>query len=426
MIFTWILFAILGLISSLINGTSWYNEEVAAYIVIFLCTICVIAETLYWFRHEKIKYTYIVALGYFIRVAIILWDIYAQSILKLPETGTDTEAFHRAALLKMDNLAAAYGGLYTDILGLIYKTFGPSRVIGQYINALFWATTVFFLYKIMKKLDVSKKITQFGLYIICFAPHYLITNCEMLRECVISMTLCISFYFFIVWWTDKQKTRMLILSLGICLIASIFHSGAIAPAIGYILTAILYDKKNQKFRIGFYTVFGLIVAFLAFSYLNTRYGSLFFSRFQTIDIEQRLERISTGSGGSGYQAGFNIANPVLSVIINTPIKALYFWAAPLPWDWRGLSDVVAFLLSSLLYIYCYIDIIKQLRRYRISHDDGLLLIACLLIMIAASVVFSWGVSNAGTAIRHRDKFIVIYITMWVLTRQASEHAKLRK
>ena len=35
-------------------------------------------------------------------------------------------------------------------------------------------------------------------------------------------------------------------------------------------------------------------------------------------------------------------------------------------------------------------------------------------MCISCVIFSWGVRNAGTALRHRDKFISIYIVMLIL------------
>jgi len=37
-------------------------------------------------------------------------------------------------------------------------------------------------------------------------------------------------------------------------------------------------------------------------------------------------------------------------------------------------------------------------------------------VVIGLVVFAWGVSNAGTALRHRDKFIGLFILLFALIR----------
>jgi len=51
------------------------------------------------------------------------------------------------------------------------------------------------------------------------------------------------------------------------------------------------------------------------------------------------------------------------------------------------------------------------------------IIVVLLIVIIGLVVFAWGVSNAGTALRHRDKFIGLFILLLALVSNDSMHRR---
>jgi len=51
------------------------------------------------------------------------------------------------------------------------------------------------------------------------------------------------------------------------------------------------------------------------------------------------------------------------------------------------------------------------------------IIVVLLIVIIGLVVFAWGVSNAGTALRHRDKFIGLFILLLALVSNDAMHRR---
>ena len=40
---------------------------------------------------------------------------------------------------------------------------------------------------------------------------------------------------------------------------------------------------------------------------------------------------------------------MLGMIINSPFRIFFFLASPLPWYWRGINDIIAFLFSAFFY-----------------------------------------------------------------------------
>ena len=161
------------------------------------------------------------------------------------------------------------------------------------------------------------------------------------------------------------------------------------------------------------------------------FGDYLLEKFTNVGISSigELVEISerTGRGGSGYKAGLSISNPILDFIVNTPIRVAYFGLSPMPWNWRGIGDILAFGFSSLYYLIGFYYVYKAYKHKKEKDNKWNLMMACFIIILLGYVVFSWGVSNAGTAMRHRDKFLPIYIVMLSTGIECSNNVlKIRK
>src|SRR5699024_4234411 len=96
----------------------------------------------------------------------------------------------------------------------------------------------------------------------------------------------------------------------------------------------------------------------------------------------------------------------------------------LPWDWRSFSDIFAFMFSRLFYI---ITIFFGIRSLNIKNTDYKNLNIALLIMAVVNMIFfSWGVSNSGTALRHREKYIAIYMLLLAISKNRKKKKKTNK
>ena len=120
------------------------------------------------------------------------------------------------------------------------------------------------------------------------------------------------------------------------------------------------------------------------------------------------------SGGSSYAAYVGNSSSPLSVLIYTIPRMVYFLFSPFPWQWRGLNDAITFFFSSMFYLSVSWRTVKALRSSDLEHKS--VLIAMTIVALCAVFTFGWGVSNTGTAMRHREKLVSVFAMMLVLTQ----------
>jgi len=115
------------------------------------------------------------------------------------------------------------------------------------------------------------------------------------------------------------------------------------------------------------------------------------------------------AGGAAYSFYVETGIPIFNFIVNTPIRMVYLLLSPLPMYWRGFGDMLAFAFSSLFFGYSYYIAVKTLLKPSGQHKEVVAML--LLASLFSAFVFGWGVSNAGTAMRHRDKFYLQHMMM---------------
>jgi hypothetical protein len=398
-----------GLICCVLNSIPvvYDHPDVVANIVIILTSIVFLAEVTKRIRNSKLLL--LILLGYFFRILLMVCDLYWIS---LPNSGADSNMFQHYAINYLENGNAGRGGNYSKFLGNIYYFFGSSEIIGRYINILLSIFIIIVLIKILKTIGADYKRIVLAVAMASLLPNFAILNVITLRETIIAVLLALSLYFFILWLYNG-KTRRFVFSCFLVLVASSFHSGAVAPLPAYVITLILYNRENKKLRINQKTILLAILVFVAFSWINNNYGEDLFGKFNQIGhAEDLVNRQSGVRGGSGYDVGLNISNPALNLIVNTPIRVLYFVLSPVPWDWRGLNDIISFVFSSVFYAYVFYLSFKNINKNEL--ENRTLAIILFIMCISSAIIFAWGVENAGTALRHRDKFVAQYILLLVL------------
>jgi len=362
------------------------------------------------------KYFNILLLAYFVRFLLMIFDLYGRSIWTLPASGTDTEMFHKTA-----EYFALYDyeqNGYSLFVGLIYKLFGVMRPIAQYVNLLLSISTIIISKKIFDLLELDEKIKTYGVLIVAFIPNYLMESVILLREAIMIYLLALSLLYFIRWWKNN-KTINFILSILLVLISSTFHSGAVANAIGYILFFIFHNNSKRIAMINFKTVISALVITVGIIFVFNNYYDLFFGKFGNIDdvTDITTRTYYAEAGGAGYYVAGAEESSLLGLLTSTPIRAFMFITSPLPWRWRGLNDLIAFIFSALFYIASIYYALKVLKT---KHNNKGIIVLCLLLAFFSSVIFAWGTSNAGTALRHRDKFLIDYVVMFTVAINAFE------
>lgn len=249
-----------------------------------------------------------------------------------------------------------------------------------------------------------------------FLPYYAMNNVLMIREIVNQFLIAVSLYFFTLWYKRgnmKDFVLACIASIG----SAAFHSGAIAPLVAYVICYVLYDRRSNKFNFKPRTILTICLFLGAFIVINASIGNVIFDKFGSIKSVDDITHAATShnDGGASYDVGIKSGNDLLDMIINTPLRMFYFVLSPVPWKWRGINDILGFVCSAALYGYAYIIAIQSLLKKDCINKN--MIIVGLIIALSSAMIFAWGVSNAGAALRHRDKFICPYMVLLGLSLQ---------
>jgi len=87
-------------------------------------------------------------------------------------------------------------------------------------------------------------------------------------------------------------------------------------------------------------------------------------------------------------------------------RLIYFLFSPFIWDIRAINHLIG-LVDGIMITFLFYWIIKGMVLKKLNKFVSILLI----ILIPLLITYSWGVGNFGTALRHRSKFIPIFIAI---------------
>lgn len=343
-------------------------------------------------------------IGYYLRVFLLIFDRYGQSIYHLPNSGSDSEMFYTQAVLQAMGITSERSGGFIGLFRTIFLLIGTNRLIGQFIVLLFSMVALCVLALTFEELDICDEQKQRAVAFVAFLPNYAILSSIFLRESVVSMFVCISFYFFMRFYNGYSFINV-ILSFICIMCGMLFHSGPAGFIIGYITVLLLGNRDSWSWGKRGLSILIAIAFGAGSAYLYTRYGELFFTKFLRVDSIVDVANVQA-AGGSTYAKYVGNSDSVMSMIVYTIPRYVYFLFSPFPWQWRGVADVIAFLFSG----FYYMSVVVQSICYLISGKgkNKTLVVNVLIILACATFVFAWGVSNTGTAARHRDKLITAY------------------
>lgn len=398
------------------------SSEVNAYIFMVINMLYLVIL----FQKKYSDISIYLLIGYFVRILFMLWDLYARHILTFPGSGGDSEGFYRVSVMVSNNLQLLekdiYGGLYTKTLGLIFYFTGENRILGQYINVMLGMAIIILIYKSIKMLNIKKRNINVMVLIISLFPNALIFSAILLRENFITFFVTLSLYYFIKWYMEGKFKNQL-LSIIFILLASSFHSGVIGILVGYVFTFILYNRNINSFRISVKSIIiGLIFIFLGIAIINQ--SDAFLAKFKNLEeIDDIIGAANYRIGESTYLTSLKL-NSLWQIILYSPIYTFYFLTSPLPLNWRGVKDIVTFIIDSSLYLVIIFTFIKKIKdRKKLTNNKDILLSLSVSAMTTI-FIFAIGVQNAGTAMRHRHKILPLLIIILAILQ--NEKGLLKK
>lgn len=361
------------------------------------------------------KYAAALIAGYAFRMVLLLFDLYGSDIYILPNSGADTEMFYQNALIVAQG-GTTIRGAFCEYMGYFFRYFGTSRLFAQFLLTLCSVVSMECAAKIFNLLDLDDGRTNTALWMICLLPNFAILSVIFLRESLVTMFISLSLLYFIKWFKHGQD-RYFILAIILTFCGARFHSGSIAVPVGYVMARMLYDRRENKLRLRFKNIFAASVLLLIGVFFLNRYGDSFLGKFSRLEDLSDVANVNTMGGSNYSQYVGNSSNPLNMIIFTIP-RMVFFMFSPMPWMIRGLSDIIAFCFSSCFYIYTTYRVIIYLRSKRTENRK--LVIVIFIVALCAAFVFGWGVSNSGTACRHRDKVTIVWGVLLGLTMMPKE------
>lgn len=354
-------------------------------------------------------------IGYFYRLFFMFFDLYGRGIMRLPNSGGDSEYFYQQGMAFSQGLNNA-SSAFAKLVGVMFRYLGVSRMYVQFILMLFSVVAIYMAARILVLLETDETKSQKAMYILCLLPNLAILSSIFLRESVVAMFASISLLFFVKWYKGYPSYNFL-LAIAAVFAGAMFHSGIVGMILGYILVVILVDRQQQTVKMNISGIGLAIVLALGFVYLFNNYSDVFFRKMMHVSSVENVANVQA-RGGSTYAAYVGNSNSIANMVIYTPIRIIMFQFSPFFWQIRGAADIIALVFDSFFFMYVYYRTIRYCRMKEAK--DWAIVIALFIIGLATTFVFAWGVTNTGTALRHRNKMTVLFGILLALIFEPTE------
>lgn len=401
------------------------NEILSIFLVLFTSLIFILIVIPGAVKNNKAKF--LIFIFFCLRIFLLYFDHYGKHIGIVLHSGGDSERFYEWGLYISEDLSRmkeiSYTR-YTDFLGILYRIIGDQRFFSQFINVILGMWSIFVFYKILDlfKLKNSKKL--FFLAIYGFYPQNIIFSSILLREAFINFFFIYSMLFFAKWLLLNNRINLFKTILFVIL-SSLFHSGIMISLFVYGFIFLFLDVKNYRFNYSFKRVaLFVLVCGLALSLIMYNI-SMLEGKFSLLIPDENLSLIEkydskkVDAGGAAYLNNYTI-NSATDLLILVPLRLIYFIFSPMPFDVRGISDLVAIVLDSSFY-YFLIYIIVRSRKVIKDNMVRIFPKIFFILFLTVSIGFALGTENSGTAMRHRTKIFPALLIVGVFIESMKQN-----
>lgn len=382
---------------------------------IFFVSASLLYMTHWWKKNAENKWELIIIwVAFAARILVCLLDIYASDLIEIPFTGGDSIAYLRVSESIYHGKPEKFYTYYPYVINAIYQVAGLNRFAAQFVNILCWCVCTVIIQKSCKLLEIKKELRMLAIFLYSFMPINLIFNSILLREAIPATGILFLFYSILKWMKDG-KYLSLIVGFVVSAPAFILHNSMVGIWFILALVLVFYSPAKQRFCIEKKSIYAILLGIvgvamfiivLATGIIHVQIPD--FSKGLINALNTRLKSFYTNYGGSTYLMNEYVYD-YPSVVTGTIKRMLYFYCSPVPFMWRGISDIIAFFGSTIVYIIsALISIVSLFYKKR---DSYRFTISLTVFVICG--IFSWMVSNGGTAMRHREKFLGIVVLLGV-------------
>lgn len=297
--------------------------------------------------------------------------------------------------------------LYVWLMSVIYAVVGRSPLLIQSINVLLGTVLILIIWRLASELSSEIKVRRRVAWLMAAFPSLVFFSSVLLREVAVSMPLAMSVLYVVRWYKGRRLTSAAAAVVSL-LVSMAFHSGGLAVLlfaglwlIGGWFYALLSGKMDALGRNTVALIVGLAVVAAV---LASGFGQQKFSGLESGDLSALSERQEGFARGRTAYLEDLRANSATDLLWQTPVRLVYFLFAPFPWMLQTGSDAFG-VLDSTLFVILVVWAVRN--RKAVSGVPVRML--TLGVFGAMAVVFAIGVSNYGTALRHRNKMLPLLI-----------------
>lgn len=354
----------------------------------------------------------LLTMGYAARVGIMFIDIYGSSLFTILHSGDDTERFYIRSVEYYEGNYSHFTTYYPYIIKDIYEIFGKNRLIAQYVNILCWVGVVFVVLAACKLFHVKEKCVIFIMAYLALLPNYICISSILLRESIMIFLDTWGFYLCLKWM-KKKLFISLIMAFVVTFPAIILHSASIGLWIGFALIYAFWDVGTQRFAFQAKTIFVLLLGIAAIILLNfSSYRNLIMAYLPTNLSIESITSKEFAAGDSDYLMNIQVNNGV-ELIFWTIIRMFFFVFSPLPGSTTSLKYIFAFIVDSVPTAVIIFLTIKD----AYYNKKGKYVFAAYAVCLIVIGIFAWGVSNAGTAMRHRSLIVGVFAIAYCMANE---------
>lgn len=371
--------------------------------------------------------TFIVALRYpafskilfvalIIRISFLLLGEY---VITLPDSTADAKTFELVAwalgqegfFSVLSNYSGPSSRFISWLIAIPFSLFGRSMLMAKSISLFFGMGSVFLGCLVANKLWSHRITIKVGWTIALF-PSLVLYSAIVMREAYIVFFILLALYGVIDWIKTDNFKSIFIALIGFTG-ATFFHGAMMIGAICFFGIIGLSSFKRfgiliKNFRINL-KILSFILIFTIGSglYILNKINVPYLGDFQnTTNIDHLLRRTQNATTGDASWPEWTKINSPIEMIYKAPIRSLYVVFAPFPWDVKKTKHLIG-MFDAFLYFYLTFLILLNIKA--IWKDPALRII--LLMLLSYIFVFGIGVGNFGTGIRHRSKFVIMFILL---------------
>lgn len=345
-----------------------------------------------------------------LRAAAALVDVF---IYRLPGDSDGPNWDRGAAYFARNGLVGTFEyigtghELYKWLMSVLYALFGRSALMIQSINVLLGTLIVLNSWRLTKELGGDQRACRVAAWTITLFPSMIFFSATLVREVAVTYPLTLS-ALALTRWFNARRPLQLVGAFTSLLISMAFHSGGAAVLLFaglWLSGSWLRELVTLRFRnLGRNTIALLLGLGVVMAVLTSGFGLQKFSGLETGDIAVLGERQEGfAHGRAAYLEDLRADSPS-ELLWQAPLRLSYFLFAPFPWMLSEISDVFG-VIDSTLFFYL---VMRAFRRRRALADRPAVMLV-LGVFGAMAMVFALGVSNYGTALRHRNKMLPLLL-----------------